>query len=390
MLGGFYALLRGLLPNTFGRRTLWLGSGVLLLLLLFQLPSLAEGLYWVTGVYNYLLPGMLALLWLAMLAQQANQRTPGTRWLLLALLLQTVVIGANEIVALPLLVGLGTFTVVRTVQQRRLPRAYALLTLAAAAACTFSFAAPGNFVRMAGEPQHYGLVKAGILAAAAAAYCVVNWLGNGVLLAVTVLLLPLSTRLAQRPGLPINQLARNPVLNTALLFGLLVVGFFPSFWATGMPIPLRARNMLYLFFLVGWFIQAHAWVRYSLRQGWWPEAPLPAYVPGLLGGWLLLAFVTDHNLRLRGPEQFVHSNNTVLAYREWLGGAACSYDAQLRARYQQLQAAPPNSICTVTALQSPPFLLTFLDLSAENPQDWTNQEYAKFFSKREIRVVPAP
>jgi hypothetical protein len=293
-------------------------------------------------------------------------------------------------VALPLLIGLVSFTVVRAVQQRRLPPAYALLSLAAAVACAVSFLAPGNFVRMAGEPLHHAPVKASVLAAAAAAYCVVNWLGNGVLVAVTLLLLPSSVRLAQHPGLAVNHIGRNPLLITALLFGLLVVGFFPSFWATGMPIPLRARNMLYLFFLVGWFVQAHAWVRYFLQQGWWPKAPQPVYVSVLLSGWLALAFLTDHNLRLRGSEQLANSNNTILAYREWVSGAAHRYDAQLGGRYQQLRTLPPMSACTVAALQTPPSLLLFLDLSSENPQDWTNQEYAKFFNKREIRVAEAP
>ena len=391
-LGSFYALLRGLLRSSVPVRGLWLGSGVLLLLLLFQLPSTAEGIYWVTGIYNYLLPGLFALLLLVLLARYASAPTQPARqrWLLAAMLLTVFVIGANEVLALPLLVALGCFTMLRAWQQKRLPLGYSLLTLVAAVACAVSFLAPGNYIRMANEPQHFGIAKAAVLAAAAAAYCVINWLGNGVLLAVTLLLAPLSARLAQRPELPLNQLARNPLLISAFLFGLLVIGFFPSFWATGMPIPLRARNMLYLFFLVGWFLQAHAWIRYLLRQGWWPQQPLPAYVSVLLGAWLLLAFITDHNLRLRGPEQLANSNNSVLAYREWLGGAAARYDAQLTARYQQLQAAPPNTICTVSALHEPPFSLSFLDLSAENPQDWTNQEYAKFFRKKEIRAVVQP
>ena len=148
--------------------------------------------------------------------------------------------------------------------------------------------------------------------------------------------------------------------------------------------------MLYLFFLTGWFLQAHAWIRYLLHLGWWPRQPVPAYVSVPLGAWLLLAFVTDHNLRLRGPEQLANSNNSVLAYRDWLSGAAACYDAQLTARYQQLRATPANTVCTVSALREPPFSLSFLDLSAEDPQDWTNQEYAKFFRKKEIRAVVQP
>ncbi|QNH62252.1 DUF6056 family protein [Hymenobacter sediminicola] len=388
----FYSMLRGLLRSFVSVRALWLSSATLLLLLLFQLPSTAEGIYWVTGMYNYLLPALFALLLLVILARYAStlEQAAKRRWLLAAVLVTVFVIGANEVLALPLLVALSCFTILRAWQQKRLPLGYSLLTIVAAVACAVSFLAPGNYIRMASEPQHFGVAKAAVLAAAAAGYCVINWLGNGVLLAVTLLLAPLSAKLAQQPELPLNQLTRNPLLITALLFGLLIVGFFPSFWATGMPIPLRARNMLYLFFLVGWFLQAHAWIRYLLHQGWWPQQPLPAYVSVLLGAWLLLAFVTDHNLRLRGPEQLANSNNSVLAYRDWLGGSAARYDAQLTARYRQLQAAPVNTICTVSALQEPPLSLSFLDLSAENPQDWTNQEYAKFFRKKEIRAVMQP
>jgi hypothetical protein len=54
-----------------------------------------------------------------------------------------------------------------------------------------------------------------------AAYCLVNWLGNGILVVVTLLLVPAFARLARLPTLPLHRLAQHPLLLTLLV---------PAFW----------------------------------------------------------------------------------------------------------------------------------------------------------------
>ena len=77
-------------------------------------------------------------------------------------------------------------------------------------------------------------------------------------------------------------------------------------------------------------------------------------------------------------------NNVVVAYQDWLGGAAARYDAQLTARYKYLRASPLREEI-VAPLQNPPRTILFLDLG-RNPKGWTNLAYAEFFGKSSIQT----
>ncbi len=387
----FYTLLRALLPGQFRRRTLWLSSGVATALFMWQMPSPAEGFYWITSNYNYVLPGLLTLLWLAALARHASAAAPAARckWLAVAAALVVVVIGGNETNALPLALGVVGVTALRAVQRRRLERSYLWLSAAVVAACAVAFLAPGNFARMGQSGQLYTLLEAADRAALSMyRTCLVNWLGNGALLALTVLLLPLSYRLARVPGLPLNRLAQNPVFITLLIPVSLMLVMFLAWFTTSQTMPPRSRNVLYLFFLVGWFLNAHAWVRYAGRRFGRAALVLPGYVQVLLVGWIVGVFAWGHSRRMRSREPQENLNNIVVAYQDWLSGAAARYDAQLTARYHELRAAswtPDEAVTVVAPLDNPPRTILFGDITADI-NDWSNLAYAEFFGKNSIRV----
>ena len=390
----FYGLLRTLLHDQFARWQLGLGSGVLTALFLFQMPSPAEGFYWIISDYNYVLPGCLTLLWLAALARHATAPTPTARkkWLAVAAGLAVAVIGGNETNALPLLIGVPGVTALRSLQRRRIEWDYVVLSAVVAAACAAAFLAPGNFVRMAQSSHPYSLLESADKAALSAYKSGLrSWVGNGVLPALTVLLAPVSYRLSRVSDLPLNRLARNPLFITLLMAVSVIVVLFLAWWTTGFTMPPRSRNVLYLFFLVGWFLSAHAWARLVWRRSAAASISLPGFVRWGLIAWVVGVFAAGHNFRLRGREPQDNANNVVRAYRDWLGGAAARYDAQLTARYQYLRTWTPDDV-VVESLRDPPATLLFSDLRT-NPNDWANVAYAGFFGKKSIRVPteqPAP
>lgn len=382
-----YVLLRTLLVGQFSRGTLWVSSGVLAGLFLFQMPSPAEGFYWITSTYNYVLPALLTLLWLAALARHASAPTPAAqcKWLGIAALLAVVVIGGNETNAVPLALGVTGFTALRCLQRRRLEWSYIALSAVVVLACAVAFLAPGNFVRM-GQQHQYSLWESFDKGALSAYRSVVNWLGNGVLVALTVLLLPVSYRLRQVPNLPLNRLAQNPLFITLLMAVSLVLVMFMGWWGTSQPMPLRSRNVLYLFFLIGWFLNVHAWARYLWRRTGRPAFSLPAWAQAGLLTWIVLAFTLGPRFSWRGHEPTDNLNNVLVAYQDWLGGAAARYDEQLTARYRTLQEAgwlPDEAV--VEPLQDPPRTILFGDITPDI-HDWSNLAYADFFGKKTIRT----
>ncbi|GAA4392229.1 DUF6056 family protein [Hymenobacter koreensis] len=383
-----YVLLQALLPGQFRRFTLWVSSGVLTALFLVQMPSPAEGFYWITSTYNYLLPALLTLLALAALARRAAAATPAARrrWLVAAGVLAVLAIGGNETNALVLALGVGGFTALRSLQRRRIEWEYVGLSAAIALACAAAFLAPGNFARLDQSAHASSVLEAADKAALSAYRGLVNWLGNGVVLALTVLLLPVGFRLRNLPNLPLNQLAQNPLFITLLIPVSLILVQFLAWWATNQPMPARSRNVLYLFFLIGWFLNAYAWARYFWRNSTRGTLRLPGYAQAALIGWIVVVFALGHTRKMRGREPHDNLNNVLVAYQDWLNGAAARYDAQLTARYQVLKAKGWSSEhVVVEPLQDPPRTLLFGDITPD-VNDWSNLAYAEFFGQKSIRV----
>jgi hypothetical protein len=384
LLASLVLLLRTLLRGaSVPAHKLWLAGAGAMLLLTYNLPNTAEYFYWLTATFNYLLPAITLLLALAGLAAHTGRPA---RWysLLLTAALLFLTVGCNETIAVPILLTVWGVAAVESWRQRQVVGV--VVVLAVSVGCALAFLAPGNSARMAEEhAMSPGLLKAGLGALKFTAYCFIIWLGNGILVAVTLLLVPVFARLARLPTLPINQLVRYPVLLTLLVPAFMVAGLFPSLYVTGALAPPRALNMLYLCFLVVWLLAAYAWVYYFIQHHPAAALGLPSFVRWVLLAWLPLTFLNDYNHRLL-PGYRLSTNNSFLAYRDLLHGSADRYDAELMARYHYLRSssvARPQ----VAPLSDPPITLLFSDITTDTT-NWANMAYAEFFGKKTIVLQP--
>ncbi|UOG75024.1 DUF6056 family protein [Hymenobacter tibetensis] len=369
-------------------RQLWQAGASLLLLFTYQLPSMAEGFYWLTSSFNYMLSAIVLLLALASLAMHVRTTHQGnSRYLTAVAVLLFLIPSFNESVALPLLVTVWGFTLLNAKRQHW---AEWQVALAISMGCAVSFLAPGNTVRslkiLAIPPDRFALTLNDIKYTA---YCLVSWVGSGVLVVVTLLLVPLFARLTQLPELPINRLTRQPIVLTVLLPAFLAIGMYPAFWISGEVLPLRAHNILYLCFILNWLLAAYAWVSYFVRKQTAPVTwSIPSFIYLPLLAWLPFTFLTDYNHHLSNPGYRLSTNNSLLAYRDLLHGNAAHYDAQLSARYRYLRQTPVLH-AAVPPLLKPPFTILFSDITTDTA-NWANRAYAEFFGKKTIRVAPEP
>ncbi len=233
------------------------------------------------------------------------------------------------------------------------------------------------------------IVHSGVLAMVGTAYLLLNWTGNALLLALTVVLLPVSqatTRYAGRSLL--NRLTTGPVWLWPLL---LLIGLFGSMWfcylVQGIGPALRVKNILYFYFLICWFLSVHAGVgRYALA---WPlRYPAAWPLRAAAGVIILCLFFTDHNQNLVHEGIGKAPNTVVQAYHDWLSGDAARYSSAEYARYQQIRTSRLDSI-QLPELPVRPVTLVYVDISY-NPALWGNQVYARFFHKSAIWVKPNP
>ncbi|WP_210514524.1 DUF6056 family protein [Hymenobacter terricola] len=369
----------------------WRLAGVVLGLWLAYAPGQAEGLYWFTGAYTYVMTAWLLLLWMVALSRYAAARPGSTSrrsWLVGLAGLTLAVAGTTEPVALPfllaLLVGAGLSLWYRQ------GRVLVLLAVLAAVGSAVSFTAPGNFVRMTDMGNSFGIVKTLVYSVATTGYLLLTWASNPVLLVVSALLLPAMNRIARQRGqLLVVTLARVPAgVLAASLAVLMAAASSPAFYASGTGLPLRARTTLYLLFLVGWFGVLLTWCCRQVDLGQ-PSAVLRGLITSrmtpLWVGLLVIFFVADYNVQTRATMLGQGSNNVVRAYRQWLGGEAARYDAELRARYQRIHAGGP--VVEIRPLLNRPDLLYNSDFTnATSPG--TLQNYARYFGAKQIIDAP--
>ena len=374
-----------------------LAAGLLLALWLLQNPGVAESVYWYNGLAVYTVPTAVLVGWLTALVRYWLAAPPARpAWLVLVAALGTLVLWSNEIIALPLMAVVAALTLWQW--WRSSPRRVALLALTAwyALALAGSLLAPGNMARadlIAVAVPPPVLVLGPI---AASAYLLLNWLSSAVLLAATALALPALARLVAVgvPALhPLHYLRPwQLLLALGLLLAMLPLGALPSYWATGGLMPPRARASLYLLFLLGWFAgvlaalvatRQQAWQRQLVGPGRWPRVPT-----GLLWGWLLVSFFSDHNVRVAHRDVGRASNNAMLAYRDWLSGSAARYDETLRTRYRLLRTAPGRALrVPALPLTARPPMLLYHDLTTDSTFG-LNQDYARYFGRRTAWTGP--
>ena len=379
---GAWQLCRALLPPPYRGPA----TALLLMLTLVQLPSPAEGLYWLTGAWAYLLSGAGALCWGALLAHAARSRS--ATHFAAAGLLTAVLMGTNFVTA-ALMTGILLLILLRSAPGQRTPW---LGLLALALGCLGVLVlAPGNAQRLAVVPGQQllpgaRLLWAGTHAGVAATYALLNWLGNGLLLATMLLLVPAMARLAAQPPPVLQWLTRSPGLLSAMVLALVAAAFLPTYLLVQLPPPPRLRNVIYLGFVVGWLLSAYAWVAWWVRQR--RELPtLPAYAQLSLLAWLILALATDHNSHLTHAGIGQGYTAVAQAYRDWLSGDAARYDAALRARYAALRTTAATAV-GLPPLPVQPATLFYYDISP-NSTLWGNQAYARYFGKQAVWVQPA-
>ena len=352
-------------------------------------PWPAEGLFWLTGTVAYLTP-LIMTCWLLVLLAVCYAAPAGQRWLglwLLSGLLGFFIAGFSEIVALLLLlVGSALWTLPSLRPARR--AAY-WVGAAIAAGCLLTLIAPGNFRRLRAQPATIEVMHSVVLAVGGTAYLLINWVGNALLLALTLVLLPVSQTITRYAGRSLlNRLGAGPIWLWPLL---LLVGLFGSVWFCyaaqhGIGPALRVKNILYSYFLICWFLSVHAGVRhYAPAAGLhYPAARALRWGGGII---LICLFLTDHNQNLVHGGISRAPNTVVQAYRDWLSGDAARYSAAQYARYQQLRTSRQDSV-RLPELPVRPVILFYLDISY-NPQLWGNQKYALFFHKQAVWVDPS-
>lgn len=359
------------------------GSLVLALFLLL-LGSPSEAFYWVTSALMYMGGAACSLLLLGVVAhlQRPHALLKQRIWWSTAFVLAFVMPGFSEVISCFVL-ALG-IVLLPAIRRREVNRKWLLLLGIAVVGAAIATLAPGNFLRQQEKGvEHLSLVRTLGMASVALVYTVLNWAGNGLLLLLTLLVLPALQRFVQVPTLPLTMLVKRPWRWPLwLLLGLFICYIF-GFLAIDSPMPSRARNLMLVFFVSSWFMSVLGYLAYRQQTSQPPLPSVPGYARTVLVALVLLLSTSDHNTKLLHDHIGTPTNSVLQAYRDWLSGDASQYDREEEARYTLLRQG--GSSVELPPLSVKPSTIFWWDISS-NPTLWGNQAYATFFKKKAVWV----
>ena len=311
---------------------------------LYQLPSVSDGLYWMTGAMAYQMPNICLLVILTLLIHARKKKNYLTLRYFFICLLAIVMIGANEISMLTFLLFIAGLILLDLVKKQPLQPGLLLVFLVSIVCSFFVVFAPGNDVRGALFPMSHDLVRALLMTIVGMGYYGMQWLAVASLLSIVTLFVLRSYDF----GWDVKSSKISFPVSLLFFAMILTVGFFVPAWATGqMPSP-RAINILLLIFLLGFFYHA-AWA----QQLFFKE-PQALKLDNKISIMVVLAlfFITFY------PGKGIN-NNIKLAYVDLISGRASHYNTSMFMLYKtgnliELEEKPFHLIS-----QEEPFLSSY-------------------------------
>jgi hypothetical protein len=382
ILGTVYALfvlIRTLNP----RKDLWFNlgmAGVIFYLLILKLSSILEAFYWTAAVVNYTVPNALTILWIALSISLSKQvfRAGKVFGGLLSVFIVFLISGCSENNVFVIIILIAGWLGYRLIFHKKLDRFYLFLFIWSIFTALLSFMAPGNAVRLEGNPHSRDLVFAVISSFKFTPKLLIGWIFNPSLLLLTVLWIGVLPKILKRESGHSNPYFAVKPWYSLLVTGAIVISqIFPSYYGIGIDPTPRVINCIYFFFLLGWFYNIGVITAYFTRRGYMSMHNIPV-IP-FWGKAALFVLVCIH---------FGFSQNPRVVYREWLGGEAAAYDREMTERTNLLMTSTQDTV-HVAPLKHKPTTL-FLEDVTTNPKHLWNRCEAGYFGKKVIYLTDSP
>ncbi|MFD2513002.1 DUF6056 family protein [Pontibacter locisalis] len=336
-----------------------------------QMPDVSRGLYYMTAYLVYQLPNILTLVLLVLLTMLFSLRGKTAKFLCkIGILVACLsIIGTNELSLIYLLTTLSLLLLQLWRIQHQAFNFILVVFICSLVASLGVVLAPGNYVRMETTISGAGnIMWSSMTAAILILKYFYKW---GALLTVASILYML---LWQR-GISFSNRFNNafdiplPVSVAVFITTLFLMSFAYS-WSTGGETKGSVGNVIYFYFIMGWFYNLHVVINR------FPTHFQQIGFPSVLAIPVMLLFA-----RLI----FNIDNNVSTAYLDLLSGKATRHDKELNKRYTFLRTSDCK-VCAVEPLSGMPKTLYIYDLThkLEDRGLLKNSAIRKYWGKEEI------
>ena len=359
----FYYVIRILLEDIKKMELLYITTACLAVILV-QMPSVSQGLYWLPGSVSYQLPNILFLVLLGVIVKEGQRTNLRNSLAIIALI--AAIIGCNETSMLyTTLLSLIILAIFVYRKGLRIKRFHWILLLSSIIfSCAVIFA-PGNEIRSSVQSGNSDFIFALKNSLKLGAVHIFKWLP------LLLILTPFLIGFIIKNNLKIFFKPSTQVLYLLVFFVIIspVIGFFPGFWSLGGPPPLRTINTIYFTFFVGYFGVVLLIVPFIS-----PYARSLDKLLKLKYIFFLFAIVL-----------IAKSRNVEMAYRDLISGDAVNYKMELDDRLKFLNNRSDTSRIILPALNYKPKSIYFDDIT-DNFEDWRNRCYADYYGLNAVYI----
>lgn len=352
----------------------WLLAIMMSVMFFWSMASPAQGLYWGTGSAGYTVPGITSLCLAALLGVRSlddpHWRPSGLRLVGVALLALATT-GCTEVAMAMLFVHVVALNGMFLRFQRKLSPPLLVLLVATLIGVAIVVLAPGNAVREAWYQNdvHHRLVPSLLMALKLGLKQIAVWLAYAPIFLFSLVALtvwPAMPRVSLRHGWEMV------AVSSALIVCTVVGGFFLGTWSMGAVIPLRAVNLVLLFFIVDWLVLLAGVV--TLLRCYEVEIPRAG------------AFLSACAFCIFCAGMLSSNNNLKTAWQDLVSGSAAQYGRESTLRYAMIRSSDQPNVM-LPALRARPRSLFFNDLTTD-PTNWRNVGCSRFFQKGSVALLP--
>lgn len=362
LIHSVYFLAKAFLSNLFSQKEIFTFSMGLVCLFIFRMSSVSQGIYWASGAFNYTTPLIalnyaIALLWL----------NKGIFQTILLSLISVFIVGSNETLMVIWLLFLICLLVYEKIVIKKTNYKFIFFILVSLLAAWFVFSAPGNEVRAAQFEGNKDFFKTVGKSLGFGIWHFFRFLSLPMLVSL-ILLFPIIKKIQ-------NQVSAQLYSKEARWFmylvfaGVLFFTFAPAFWAMDSRPARRVLNMtcwLHYLCMISIYCQ---WV-WTCDEKWISRLQFQKLKPVHFFSVIVICYTLLGNFRT--------------VYYDLFSAKALSYHAEMQSRYDLFQKSAGQDVI-VSPLKHLPKTIFFDDI-IEDPSDWRNHSYAKYFSLNSLTL----
>ncbi|MGB3017121.1 MAG: DUF6056 family protein [Ignavibacteria bacterium] len=337
-----------------------------------SMPALAQGFYWLTGIFVYLVPILLTMLFFICYSKLSAAVGKSKRFTLIfiATIILVAITGSSEIAMVFIASLFVSFLLLKFKMKGKIDLYDIVFCSAIILGSYIIISAPGNDLRSETFPMKNDFLHSVILSATELAKNTLLWMFKTPLIPVTFLLMPIMSRLIRRFSNVPQFLKLHPLYYVITFLFVMSACTFAPVWSTGLVPFKRTQNVVSFFFVAGFmFLTFVFYFRSASSKKLIPDKFIKLSFIPVITILILLGFT---------------KNNVRSSFADLITGTAYQYDIQMKQRYDYIRKND-SELIEVNDIKNIPRTFYFTDITTDKNFD-LNIWYAQYFGKKSIAL----